>query len=290
MGSRILISGICVLGFAAQSMLAEPAGEGPRARAASNRILVTRGSSYLGVAVVDISADRAKELHLKETAGVEVTCVDSGSPAANAGLKPGDVVLEYNGERVEGGEQFIRLVRETPPGRAVKLGVWRSGANQTLSATIGQRQPGIMALSIEGNPGSPEPLLSEMPEMPEMPVIRMPDMPRMMMSWRSPVLGIESEALNPQLAEFFGVKTGVLVRLVTSNSAAEKAGFKAGDVIIKVDGEKVVSPKEISSILQAARAKKTLPITVVRHQKEIVLNITLEENSGWPVLGTRQML
>jgi len=128
------------------------------------------------------------------------------------------------------------------------------------------------------------------PEIPTMPTIRIPDIPRALMSWRSPVLGIESESLNPQLAEFFGVKEGVLVRAVGANSVAEKTGFKAGDVITKVDGEKVVTPKEISGILESARAKKTLPITVVRHQKEIVLNVTLEENSRLPAMGTRELL
>jgi serine protease Do len=285
MASKILISGICVAGFAAQTMFAEPPGETPRAHTAGNRIVVTRGSSYLGVAVVELTADRAKELHLKDERGVEVTCVDADSPADKAGLKPGDVVLEYNGERVEGGEQFIRLVRETPPGRAAKLAVWRNNSNQTLTASIGQRQPNVLAFSLD----SPQPL--SMPEMPLMPAVpTMPDMPRTLMSWRSPMLGIESEALNPQLAEFFGVKEGVLVRSVTANSTAQKAGFKAGDVIIKVDGQPVVTPKEVSTILQSARAKKTFPITVVRHQKEVVLSVTLEENSSWPALGTREML
>jgi len=288
MARKILVSGICVLGFAAQAMLAAPPGETPRTHTAGNRVVVTRGSSYLGVAVVEITADRAKELHLKDERGVEVTCVDADSPAAKAGLKPGDVVLEYNGERVEGGEQFIRLVRETPAGRAAKLTVWRNGGNQTLSATIGQRQPSVLAFSFDGPQALSMPSPPEMPAMPAVPV--MPDMPRTLMSWRSPVLGIDSEALNPQLAEFFGVKEGVLVRSVSANSVAEKAGFKAGDVIIKVDGQPVVSPKEISSILQSARARKTLPITVVRHQKELVLNVALEENSRWPMSGTREML
>jgi serine protease Do len=288
MASKILISGICVVGFAAQVIIAAPPGETPRAHTASNRIVVTRGSSYLGVAVVELTADRAKELHLKDERGVEVTCVDADSPAAKAGLKPGDVVTEYNGEPVEGGEQFIRLVRETPPGRAVKLTVWRNNGNQTLTATIGQRQPNLLAFSLD----SPEPLsMPAPPEMPLMPAVpTMPDMPRTLMSWRSPMLGIESEALNPQLAEFFGVKEGVLVRSVTANSTAQKAGFKAGDVIVKVDGQPVVTPKEVSTILQSARAKKTFPIIVVRHQKEVVLNVTLEENSRWPVSGTREML
>lgn len=288
MGTKLAVLGICAAGLAAQALLAAPPGETPPGHTSSNRIVVSRGSSYLGVAVVDITADRAKELHLKEERGVEVTCIDAGSPASKAGLKPGDVVLEYNGEHVEGGEQFIRLVKETPPGRVVKLTVWRDGGNQTLTATISQRQPNVLAFSLEGNQLPVEPLAPEMPLTPPVPI--MPDLPRTLMSWRSPVLGIESEALNPQLAEFFGVKEGVLVRSVLANSVAEKAGFKAGDVIIKVDGEKVVTPKEISSILQASRVKKTLPVTVVRHQKELVLNITLEENSSWPALGTRETL
>lgn len=286
MTSNILVSGICTAGLLVGVLAAAP-GETPRAHSASSGIVVSRGTSYLGVAVVEIVADRAKELHLKEERGVEVTCVDEGSPAAKAGLKPGDVVLEYNGERVEGGEQFIRLVRETPPGHSAKLLIWRNGGNQTLSATIAQRQP-IMAYLPNDNPLAMSP--PPMPEIPTMPSIRMPDIPGPLFSWRSPMLGIESESLNPQLAEFFGVKEGVLVRMVVANSVAEKAGFKAGDVIIKVDGEKVNTSKEISGILQSARAKKNLPITVVRHQKEVILNVTLEENSSWPALETREML
>jgi serine protease Do len=283
----ILVSGLSV-GFLVQSLNAAPPGETPHARSASSRVVLSHGTSYLGVAVVEIVADRAKELHLKEERGVEVTCVDEGSPAAKAGLKPGDVVLEYNGERVEGGEQFIRLVHETPPGRATKLLVWRGGANQTLTATIGQRQPGVLAFSLNDDALALSP--PPMPEVPTMPTVRIPDIPRALMSWRSPVLGIESESLNPQLAEFFGVKEGVLVRSVVANSKAEKSGFKAGDVIIKVAGEKVTTPKEISGIFEAVREKRTLPVTVIRHQKEVVLNVTLEENSRFPAAETRESL
>lgn len=287
MRTKIAILGMCGAGFVAQALAGTPPPDTPRA-STSRRVVLQRGSSYLGVGVVEIVSDRAKELHLKEERGVEVRVVDSDSPAAKAGLKEANVVLEYNGERVEGGEQFMRLVRETPPGRAVTMLVWRNGANQTLTATIGQRQPGVMALELNGD--NVNMAIPPMPEIPVMPAIRIPDIPRAFMTWRSPVLGIESESLNPQLAEYFGVKEGVLVRAVTSNSTAEKAGFKAGDVIVKVDGEKVTTPKEISSILQSARAKKTVPVTVMRRQKEIVLNVTLEENSRWPALEERELL
>src|SRR5579864_4276068 len=78
------------------------------------------GGSYLGVNLAEIDSARAKELKLKEPSGVEITRVEEASPAEKAGLKPNDVVLEYNGQRVEGMEQFGRLVRETPGGREVK--------------------------------------------------------------------------------------------------------------------------------------------------------------------------
>ena len=112
------------------------------------------------------------------------------------------------------------------------------------------------------------------------------------MSWRSSVLGIETESLSSQLAEFFGVKDGVLVRAVLKDSTAEKAGFKAGDVIVKVDGEKVTTPREISSLLHGTRTKKNFPVTVVRNKKEITINVTLDENgrNGRGLEGPRELL
>jgi serine protease Do len=139
MGTRIFFSGICLSGFLAQVLAGGPPAD-TRAKAGTHRVAMQHGSSYLGIAVVEINPERAKALHLKEERGVEVTCLDPGSPAEKAGLQPGDVVLEYNGEHVQGGEQFVRLVRETPPGHTAKLVVWRSGATQTLTAAIGQRQ------------------------------------------------------------------------------------------------------------------------------------------------------
>src|SRR6266498_480139 len=100
-----------IAGAAARAQ--EPA---PRPRVATTRVAVQRGS-YLGIGVADIDTERAKALNLKEERGAEVTSVDPEGPAGKAGLKEGDVVLEYNGQRVEGTEQFVRMVRETPPGR-----------------------------------------------------------------------------------------------------------------------------------------------------------------------------
>src|SRR3979409_1350361 len=68
------------------------------------------GGSFLGIGVTEVDSERAKALNLKEERGVEITRVEEDSPAARAGLKTGDVVLEYGGQRVEGTEQFVRLV------------------------------------------------------------------------------------------------------------------------------------------------------------------------------------
>jgi len=248
----------------------------PRARSANGAYTVSRGGSYMGIGVVDITADRAKTLNLKEERGVEVTSVVEDGPAAKAGIKEGDVVLDYNGQAVQGTTQFQRLVSETPAGRQVKVGIWRNGAIQTLTATVGERK-GTMIMSDDGNTWFNVP----MPPMPPMPNINI-DVPHFSMAYQSPMLGIEGESLESQeqLADFFGVKEGVLVKSVRRNSAAEKAGLKAGDVIVKVDDMKVGSSSEITKTLRSLRSKRTFTVTVVRNKKEMPLTVTLEDRGS----------
>src|ERR1039458_10429789 len=118
--------------------------QNPAPRAHTATILMT-GGTYLGVGVVDVDSERAKTLKLKEDRGVEISSVTEGGPADKAGIKQGDIVLEYNGQPVEGLTQFQRLVHETPAGRQVKVEVWRNGAPLTLTATVETRK----GLSIE---------------------------------------------------------------------------------------------------------------------------------------------
>lgn len=228
-------------------------------------VMILRGGarSFLGVGVAEVTAQRAKDLKLQEERGVEVTRVEQGSPAEKAGIKVGDVVLEYQGQRIEGADQFIRLVRETPAGRTVKLALSRDGRMQNMTATLDVRK---MQMA-EG------PQIQEMMEQRE---FRIPDMPRPMMGWRSSMLGVEAESLGPQLAEYFGVKEGVLVRSVAKDSAAQKAGIKAGDVIVKVGDEKVTSPMEVTNALRGERTSKDVSLTVVREKREMNLNVQVE--------------
>ena len=104
------------------------------------------------------------------------------------------------------------------------------------------------------------------------------DSPRAVMYWKSSSLGVEAESLDNQLAEFFGVKQGVLVRSVGKETAAEKAGVKAGDVIVKVDETKVGSPREVTSAVRSARASnKTVNLSIVRDKKEMALKVAFED-------------
>ena len=232
------------------------------------------GGSYLGVGVADIDAERAKALNLKEENGVEVKAVTPDGPATKAGIKEGDVVLEYNGQAVQGTEQFQRLVRETPAGRQVKLSIWRGGATQNLTATLGTRK-GPMIRTDQGE------FSFSMPPMPEFRNLpAMPDMPKIEMSWRNAMLGIDGESIGAQLAEYFGVKDGVLVRSVVKNSAAEKAGMKAGDVIVKIDNSNVTTSREITNALRSLKSKKSFPVVVVRNRKEMTLTVTIDEQRG----------
>ena len=228
------------------------------------------GGSFLGVAVAEIDNERARALKLGEVHGVEITNIEGDSPAAKAGLKTGDAVLDYNGQRVEGIEQFQRLVRETPAGREVKLLISRNGATQVVPATIGVRKAPKAFRSEDFFKGM------------EMPEFHMPDMPQVFAAWSSYFLGIEAESLGSQLAAYFGVKEGVLVRSVTKDSPADKAGIKAGDVITKIDQTKVSTPGEISAAIRSVRPKKTFPVEFVRdrHESSVTVTITEDHSEG----------
>jgi len=254
--------------------------QNPAPRGHAGMVVMADGS-YLGVGVLDVDPERAKALKLKEDRGVEVSSVTEGGPADKAGIKQGDVVLEYNGQPVEGMAQFQRLVHETPARRQVKIQVWRDGAALTLMATVETRI--VKGFSLDspdwdintlGNPST-----FQMPSMPTMPPL---DVPNMILITPSRRLGIEGEGVmdEPQFAEFLGVKEGVLVKSVAKNSAAERAGIKAGDVITRIGDTKVGNSRDITATLRANHQNQTFTLTVVRNKKELQITVTIEDRTG----------
>lgn len=232
------------------------------------------GGSWLGVGVSDVTADKAGALKLKEERGVEIVTVSPDSPAQQAGLKEHDVVLEFNSVRVESVEQFRRMIRETPAGRTVRLLISRNGVPQTVPVKVGERpRPGRLSRE----PGEPFAFAFPRIEIPP-PLVEIPDVPELYLFSRTAQLGIEGESLTRQLGEFFGVPgaQGVLVRSVNANSPAEKAGLKAGDVIIKVNGESIKEMGDLRSALREHARKGNVPLTVVRNKREMTLSVHLE--------------
>jgi len=258
----------------------------PHARSAQS--VLVEETPYLGVSALDISTDRAKALKLKEERGVEVTSVEPDSAAAKAGVKVGDVILQYNGQKVEGWEHLKRLVRETPIHREVRIVLWRNGGEQIVSASIGARKENQFdfgngnSFSIPAWPSTPTPPMppTAMPSMPSVPSMPQFDLPQFRTLMGTSSLGIIGESLGQesQLAEFFGVKEGVLVRSVNKDSAAEKAGMKAGDVITRIDDTAISTPQQISSALRGSRGKSSVTVTVVRSRKEVNLTVTPDSN------------
>ena len=241
-------------------------------------VLGGRGSE-IGAAVADLPAPDLEA----GRSGVKVEDVREDSPAAKAGLKAGDIVTTYDGERVRGVRHFVRLVQETPAGRPVKVQVLRGTQSVDLSVT----------------PAAPRVARGEGPEWPlgelDAPGFRMEMLPRMRerlrieppefdvrVMARPGRLGVGVQELTPELAEYFGVKEGVLVTSVTKDSAAARAGLKAGDVITSVDGAAVDDPAELRRRLWKDEDATETTLGVVRDKKSMSVKVELGEREKKP--------
>src|SRR5438270_370885 len=149
----VTAAGMAAASFVASGALAQvpapPTPPGAPGARSAQVITVQKTGGYLGIGGIEVTPERMKALNLKEERGVEVSRVMEDGPAAKAGIKEGDVVLEFNGTPVQGTSQFQRLVSETPIGRPVKITVWRNGAAQTLTATIGENKGGFSSMMPE---------------------------------------------------------------------------------------------------------------------------------------------
>src|SRR4051812_117364 len=238
------------------AMWAPGSSEGPR-------------TSYMGVDVEDVTKERVQALKLKSESGVEITMVDSDAPAGKAGLKEHDVILQFNGTNVESVEQLRRLIRETPAGRTVAVGISRDGVPQNVNVTLAARSDVYKIVM-------PKVMVPPMPPMPPMPRMQI-DIPEIYGLQAPGRVGLVVESLTPQLAEFFGAKNGegLLVRSVEKGSPAESAGFKAGDVIVKVDQQRVSDRSDWRSTLRNKSGK--IPVGILREKREQTITLTLPE-------------
>ena len=233
-------------------------------------------NSYLGVDIMDITADRLGALKLKEEQGVEVTMVDQDAPAGKAGIKEHDVILTMNGTALESKTQLQRMIHETPAGRVVALGLSRDGQPMTIKVQLGDRH-GEFPHVAKGKDYE-----FNMPPMPNIPDFDIPEI-NVVVVRSSARSGLMVENLTPQLGEFFGAKSGngVLVRSVEKGSRADKAGLRAGDVITRVGDQPVHDTSDFTHALRSHSAG-SVGVAVIRDRKEQNLTLILPDrkNSG----------
>src|SRR5579859_5681154 len=252
---------------AAQNLTVDPAGQ-PWVFASEDSDGTT---SYLGVDISDVTTERLSALKLKEEKGVEVTMVDQDAPAGKAGIKEHDVILTMNGTNIDSGAQLRRMIHETPPGRVVTLGLSRDGQPMTVKVQLGDKHKEFAMMGPK--PGD---IHVNIPEI-HIPDIDIPAM-NMVVVTSSARSGLMVENMSPQLGEFFGVKngTGVLVRSVEKGSRAEKAGFRAGDVVLKVNNQVVHDTSDFAHEVKS-RNGNSINVSIMRDKKEQNLTLTLPE-------------
>jgi serine protease Do len=184
---------------------------------------VERG--WLGVTIQRVTPALAKSFNLPGAEGALVTDVQSDSPAAKAGLRSGDVIVEYNGRTVARSEDLPRVVANTAIGHEVPITVIRDGRRVTVQARVArlnEKETGASQLASDSNNGA---------------------------------LGLSVQTVTGDVARELGLDQaqGVVIRDVRDGSPAANAGLRAGDVIVAVDRQPVKNADEMKSLIQKHR-------------------------------------
>jgi C-terminal processing protease CtpA/Prc len=218
---------------------------------------------YLGVSVEKLSIDELKEMNL--THGIRVAEVIQGEAADQAGMKENDVIQYVEKEIIHSPGDLVDSVRNTQPGTKVKIKLVREKKTQWITVTMGKlkkksfgfRWPGKKCHFVFIDEGA--------------------------------YLGIHIQKLNNQLADYFGVKPdqGVLILEVVKDSPAQKAGLKAGDVILFMEKKKMAEPEDIHEFLSDFKKGNKIEVSIMRNQKKKTVTVILGERTGhgkWDIL------
>lgn len=272
-----------MLGAAGAGAALAPVAYGQSARmTAPNAVQVFNfGGGRIGVAVSELEAADGKG-----GSGVLIDSVDEDSPAAKAGLRKGDVVVEFDGERVRSVRQFTRLVSETAVGRTVSAIVQREGQRVTVNVTPRDTTVRFGEGEVWRNLDGLRNFAYTLPSRPEL------ETRRNLESLIRPggaVLGITTDDMTSQLAEYFGAKDGALVNSVRADTLAAKMGVKAGDVITAVNGAAVTSSADLRRRLSRLGDDEEFTLGILRDKKAMTLKGKLEPRTP-PRRTTRSIL
>jgi membrane-associated protease RseP (regulator of RpoE activity) len=226
--------------------------------------------SYLGVHIDQVTPQMVSSLKLPEPGGALITYVDQDGPACRAGLKNNDVVVEFNGAKVQSPDQLQEMIHSTAAGKMVNLTVVRDGQKKNINVTLGAWPNAVAHAQGFVAPRPPVPANGPVMASPAFPDIEVPSF--VALATRN---GLVVESLCPQLSDYFGVPhgQGVLIRSIEKGSPADAAGLKAGDVIVKVNNEPVHDMADWRRAMRGRAGK--IPIAVVRdkHEQTIMLSV-----------------
>jgi serine protease Do len=191
--------------------------------------------------VQEVTQSLAKSFGLDRPRGALVSQVEPGSPAEKGGLKPGDVIVAFNGKPIEQSNQLPPLVAQVKPGSPAKMDVWRNGRQETLTFSVGAMQAEKTAKAGRGAPEA------------------------------GGKLGLAVRPLTPEERKESGIAQGVIVEQV--GGPAARAGIQPGDVITAVNGMPVKSPQELRAA--AEKAKQGLALLVRRGEQSLFVPLEL---------------
>lgn len=231
------------------------------------KIILAAAAMFLALALpVGVLAQEAGWIGIsiedQKDNGAVIRDVQPNSPAAKAGLRTGDVIVAFNKESVAGVQQLIRLVRETPVGRTVEVKVRRDNRDETFQVTTEAMPGGLGGIRF-----------------PDAGTIRggvdriLRQIPRVRINTTYVQSGIQVEEMTDQLRDYFGVysNNGVLVTSVDQGSAAEKAGLKAGDVIVSIEGTNIRTPSDFSREMRRSASRMALKIVRDKQERDLTI-------------------
>ena len=251
----------------------------------SEIVIKAKKAGYLGVEVQDIDNKLRDKKDLKIEYGAYVVNVVEESPADEAGIKEGDVIIGFNGKRIDDGEDLTVAVRKVKPKTEVKVEVIRKGEKIDITAVIGKVKGlrDAFAFSFDDDAVNLQRSFKN---------LKLPKVyTKLSVSKMSEMSGIQVQSLTKQLGEYFGAPRGkgVLVSSVKKGSNADQAGFKAGDVIIKVNNNSVDDVDEFQEEY-SEREEGEVPFEVIRGGKSVKLTMKVEpeeieeeEDDDWSI-------